>query len=172
VAKALKLQRAKEQLDQKAKEVASSLGNAADLKSVLEKSGFEVATQEGYKPGSPLGNAGTSPALDEAVFALKSGEVTKAPIKVGDSWVVFGVTKREEADLAEFSTQRDQLTQQALSTRQGQVFEDYIGAVQQRMKRAGDIKIYQDVLTAIEDAEPAAAPAPRPQLPQFPIQTN
>ncbi len=168
VAKALKLQRAKEQLDQKAKELASSLNTAADVKTAGEKSGFEVATQEGYKLGSALGNAGTSPALDEAVYALKNGEVTKTPIKVGDNWVVVGVTKREEADLADFSTRRDQLTQAALSTRQNQVFGDYIAAVQQRMNQAGEIKIYQDVLTAMEAAEPVVEPA-RPQFPQFPL---
>jgi len=168
VAKALKLQRAKEQLDQKAKELASVLNTAADVKAAGEKSGLEVATQEGYKLGSALGNAGTSPALDEAVYALKNGEVTKTPIKVGDNWVVVGVTKREEADLADFSTRRDQLTQQALSTRQNQVFGDYIAAVQQRMKQAGEIKIYQDVLTAVEAAEPVVEPA-RPQFPQFPL---
>jgi parvulin-like peptidyl-prolyl isomerase len=172
VAKALKLQRAREQLDQKAREIASSLNAAADVKTVGEKNGFEVATQENYKLGSALGNAGASPALDEAVYALKNGEVTKAPVKVGDSWVVFGVTKREEADLAEFSTKRDTLTQQALSAQQNQVFGDYIAAVQQRMKQAGKIKIYQDVLTAIEAAEPAIEPPSRPQMPQFPIPTN
>ncbi|HWN08979.1 MAG TPA: SurA N-terminal domain-containing protein [Pyrinomonadaceae bacterium] len=168
VAKAVKVQRAKEQLDQKAREIASSLNSAADLKAAAEQAGFEVATQEGYKLGSPLGNAGTSPALDEAIYALKTGEVTKTAIKVGDNWVVLGVVKREEADLAEFSTKRDQLTQQALRTRQSQVFEDYIGAVQERMKQAGDITIHQDVLTAMEAAEPAVAPG-RPQFPQFPL---
>lgn len=168
VAKAQKLQRAKEQLDQKAREIAASLNSAGDVKAQAEKSDLEVATQESYKLGSPLGNAGTSPALDEAIYALKTGEVTKTPIKVGDNWVVLGVVKREEADLAEFSTKRDQLTQQALTTRQSQVFEDYIGAVQQRMKQAGEIKIHQDVLTAMEAAEPQVAPG-RPQFPQFPL---
>lgn len=169
VAKALKLQRAKEQLDQKAREIAASLNNPADVKSVGEKSGLEVATQEGYNLGTALGNAGTSPALDEAVYALKSGDVTKAPVKVGDNWVVLGVTNRKEADLAEFSTKREQLTQQTLSAQQNQIFEDYIAAVQQRMKQEGKIKIYQDVLTAMEEAEPAIEPAPRPQFPQFPL---
>lgn len=169
VAKALKLQRAKEQLDQKAREIAASLNSPADLKSVVEKSGFEVATQEGYNVGTALGNAGTSPALDEAVYALKSGEVTKAPVKVGDNWIIVGVTNRKEADLAEFSTKRDQLTQQALSTLQNQVFEDYIAAVQQRMEQAGKIEIYQDVLTAMEAAQPVVEPPTRPQFPQFPM---
>ena len=169
VGKALKLQRAKEQLDQKAREMAASVNSPADVKSVGEKNGFEVATQEAYKLGSALGNAGASPALDEAVYALKSGEVTKAPVKVGDTWVVLGVTNRREADLADFSTKRDQLTQQAISARQNQVFEDYIAAVQQRMKQAGKIEIYQDVLTAMEAAEPVVEPPTRPQFPQFPM---
>jgi len=168
VAKSFKLQRAKDQLDQKAREIASALNSASDVKAVAEKSGLEVSTQETYKLGSPLGNAGTSPALDEAIYALKAGEVTKTPIKVGDNWVIFGVVKREEADLAEFSTRRDQLTQQALTTRQSQIFEDYIGTVQRRMKQAGEITIHQDVLTAMEAAEPAVAPA-RPQFPQIPL---
>lgn len=169
VAKAFKLQRAKEQLDQKAREIAAALSAPADVKAVAEKNGFEAASQEGYNLSTALGNAGTSPALDEAVYAVKNGEVSKAPIKVGNNWVVFGVTNRKEADLAEFSTKRDQLTQQALSEQQSQVFDDYIAAVQQRMKQDGKIKIYDDVLAAMEAAEPVVQPAPRPQMPQFPM---
>jgi len=45
-----------------------------------------------------------------------------------------------------------------MSERQDQVFEDYIAGVQQRMKRDGKIKIYEDVLAQMEEAEPAAEP--------------
>ena len=167
VAQVVKQQRAKEQLEQKAKEIAASLGSAADLKAAAEKAGFEAATEESYKLGSSLGKAGTSPALDEALYALKAGEVTKSPVKIGDTFVVCGVTKRAEADLAEFAKQREQLTQSKLSGRQNQVYEDYLSAVQQRLKRDGKIEIYTDVLTSMEDSEPEMAPAP--QRPQFPI---
>lgn len=169
VAESLKEQRAKEQLDQKASEIASSLTSVADLKSAAGKTGLDVATEESYKPGSTLGKAGTSPALDEAIYALKTGNVTRTPVKVGDSWVVVGTTNRYEADLAAFAPQREQLTQTMLSARQNQLFEDYIAAVQQRMKQDGKIKIYQDVLTKMEEDEPEVAPA---QLPQIPIPTN
>ncbi len=169
VAKAVQLQRAKEQLDQRAKDLAAALNSVADVKTAGEKNGLEAATQEGFKLGTALGDAGASPALDDAVYALKNGEVTKTPIKVGDSWVVLGVTNRKEADLAEFSTQRERLTQDALSTQQGQVFEDYISALQQRLKQDGTIKIYQEVLTAMELAEPAVEP---PTRQNFPIPTN
>jgi peptidyl-prolyl cis-trans isomerase D len=167
VAELIKQQRAREQLEQKAKELAASVNTAADLKAAAEKEGFEVASDEGHKLGSPLGDAGTSPALDEALYALKNGEVTKSPIKLGDSFVVLGVTNRQEADPAEFDKQKETLKQTMLSGKQSQVYEDYISAVQQRMKRDGKIKIYTDVLTSLEESEPEVAPQPR-----FPIPTQ
>ena len=45
-----------------------------------------------------------------------------------------------------------------ISERQDQVFDDYIAGVQQRMKQDGKIKIYQDVLTQLDESEPAAEP--------------
>ncbi len=54
VADALKQQRAKEQLEQVAKQLAASLNSAADLKAAAEKAGLESATQEGYKLGGAL----------------------------------------------------------------------------------------------------------------------
>lgn len=164
VADAIKKERAKEQLEQKAKEIASSVNSAGDLKGAAEKAGFSVTTEEDYKLGSTLGKAGTSPLLDDAVYALKNGEVTKTPVKVGDNWVVVGVTKRTEADLAQFASQRDQLTQTLLNGRQNQVFEDYISSVQDRMRREGKIKIYADVMAQLEEDEPMPVPNRR-QIP-------
>jgi peptidyl-prolyl cis-trans isomerase D len=165
VGKTVRQQRAKEQLEQKAKEFAGSLTSAGDLKAAAEKGGYETALEEAYKVGSPLGKAGTSPALDEAVYALKANEVTKTPIKIGDTFVVAGITTRRDADLAEFAKDRTQLTQSALSGKQNQVYEDYITAVQQRMKQDGKIKIYSDVLTTLEESEPEVAPAAPNQFP-------
>ncbi|HVQ39517.1 MAG TPA: peptidylprolyl isomerase, partial [Pyrinomonadaceae bacterium] len=165
VAETAKRERAREQLSQVAKDMASSVNSAADLKAAAEKAGFEFSTEDAYKLGGALGKAGTSPALDEAVFALKTGEATKTPLKVGDNWVVLGVSNRKEADLAEFSQQREQLFQTMLTARQNQVFEDYIGNAQRRMAQDGKIKIYQDVLASIEDAEPEFALPPGAQFP-------
>jgi peptidyl-prolyl cis-trans isomerase D len=165
VATAVKTQRAKDQLEQKAKEIAASVNSVADLKAAAEKAGFEVATETDYKLGSPLGKAGTSPAVDEALYALKVGEVTKTPLKLGDNWVILGVTERKEADLTEFAKQRDQLTQTMLTGKQSQLFEDYIGAVQQRMKQEGRIKVNKEVIAELEASEPEVVAPPRPQFP-------
>lgn len=167
VATAVKQQRAKDQLEQKAKEIAGSVNSVAELKAAAEKAGFEVATETDYKLGTPLGKAGTSPAVDEALYALKVGEVTKTPLKVGDNWIIVGVTERKEADLVEFAKQREQLTRTMLNAKQSQLFEDYISAVQQRMKQEGKIKVNKDVIANLEASEPEVAPAP--QRPQFPM---
>ena len=163
---AFKQQRAKDQLDQKAKDLAGSINGAADLKAAAEKAGLEASTEEAFKLGASLGKAGTSPALDEAIYALKEGEVTKTPIKVGENWVVLGATKRKEADLAEFSKQRDQLTETSLKARQDQVYDDYVAAAVARMTKEGKIKIYKDVLATIEEEESPVMPQPRrPRMP-------
>ncbi|MEP6636726.1 MAG: peptidyl-prolyl cis-trans isomerase [Acidobacteriota bacterium] len=166
VTAAVKQKRAKEQLEQKAKDIAAAVNDPGGLKTAGENAGYDVATEDDFKVGGTLGKAGASPALDEAIFALKNGEVTKTPIKVGDNWVIAGVTKRTDADLAAFASERDQLTDSLLTERQNQVFEDYLSTVEARMKRDGKIKIYKDVLRAMEEDEPVAAP---PQGPQFPI---
>jgi len=154
----VKQQRAKEQLEQKAKDLLASSTTPEALKAAGDKEGFEAGNDDGFKLGATLGKAGSSPQLDELVFAMKDGEMLKAPIKVGDNWVVLGVTQRHEADLTQFFTQRDRLKDSLLRDRQDQVFEDYVATVQERMKREGKIKIYEDVLDSLPEEE-------EPQIP-------
>jgi peptidyl-prolyl cis-trans isomerase D len=154
IADGIKEQKAKEQVEQKAKDLLASVSAPDALKAAGEKEGFEAGAEEGYKLGSTIDKIGASTALDEMIYGMKSGEMSKTPIKVGENWVIVGITKRSEADLAEFAKQRDQLKQQMLNERQGQVFEDYVAAVQERMKREGKIKIYDDVLAAMQEDEP------------------
>ena len=164
VAEAVRQERAKAQLEQTARDLANNTGSANDLKAAAEQLGLEAQTADAYKLGSPMGEAGTSPAADEIIYSLKEGEVGKTPIKINDNWVIVGATKRTDADLAEFAKQRDELTRTALSSRRNQVFDDYIAGVQARMQRDGKIKIYDEVLAKMAEDEPdAAAPPPQPR---------
>lgn len=165
IAGLVKKQRAKDELEQKAKNLLSSVTSPDGVKAAGEKEGFEANDETNFKIGSQLGNLEASTALDDVIFGLQTGEFPKSPVKVGDDWVVFGVIKRKDADMAEFAKQRDDVRQRMLRQRQGQLFEDYISGVQQRMKRDGAITIYDDVLNSIEEAEePAAAPGLPPGL--------
>src|SRR6185295_17081166 len=158
IAGEIKNQRAKDQLEQKAKDLAASLTGPDGIKAAGEKDGYDAGTEESFKLGSSLGKAGTSTALDDLVYSLKPGEFSKTPIKVEDKWVIVGVTKRNEADMTGLAAQRDTLKQSLMSERQDQVFDDYIAGVEQRMRQDGKIKIYPEVLAQLDEGEPAAEP--------------
>jgi peptidyl-prolyl cis-trans isomerase D len=158
VADAIKQQRAKEQLEQKAKELLASATSPDALKAAGEKEGYDSGLEEGFKLGSSLGKAGISTALDDLIASLKPGEVSQTPIKVEDKWVLVGLKAKVDADQSGFTAQRDTLRQSLLSERQDQVFDDYIAGVQQRLKKDGKIEIKQDVLTKLDESEPAAEP--------------
>jgi peptidyl-prolyl cis-trans isomerase D len=159
IANDIKNQRAKEQIEQKAKELLASFSSVDAVKTTGEKEGFDSGYEEGFKLTSTLGKAGSSTALDDVIYSLKDGEISKTPIKVDDKWVIVGIVKRIEPDFTAFNGgERDRLKEQLLRGRQTQVFQDYIAGVQQRMKQDGKIKIYDDVLKRIDESEAAAEP--------------
>ncbi|HEY0459473.1 MAG TPA: peptidylprolyl isomerase [Pyrinomonadaceae bacterium] len=172
VAETVKIEKARSQVEEIAKQIASGAGSAADLGSAATAKGLKSQEQKGFVLGSPLGqgpSASTSEALEDAVYGLKQGEVTKTPLKVGDNWVVVGVTKREDANMDEFAKQRDQLMQAMVQQKRGSVFSDYLAAVRQKMEKDGDIKIYNEVVEKF-DAENQANSPQTPQFPGFPQQ--
>ena len=154
----LKEQRAKEQLEQRAKDFAASLTGADGIQAAGEKDGFDAGVQNDFKLGGSLEKAGTSPLVDDIVYGLKPGEFSKTPIRVDDKWVIVGVTKKNDPDMTGLPAQRDTLKQSMMTDRQSQVFDDYVDAVEQRMRRDEDIEVYNDVLALLDQSEPAAEP--------------
>lgn len=169
VAEDFKRSRASEQLEAVARELAAGAQSPDALKAAAGKAGLKAEDEEAYKLGRPLGTAGTDPALDAAVYALKPGEVTKTPVKVGDRWVVVALRARKDADPAEFDKQRSTLTETALSERRNQVFDDFLVEARRRLDEKGQIEIFRDALTQLEASEPAAAPPPRSPITMPPL---
>ena len=166
VTQAVKQEKAKAQVEDMAKQLIANAKTPGDLKAAAEKLGLEAKAEAKYKLATPLGEAGSSTLLDDPLYAAKAGQIINPPIFLNSNYLVIGVNKRTEADLAEFAKQRDSLMESALSERKNQVFEDYLSAVQKRMESDGKIKIYKDVLAAMQEEEaPEAAPRSRPQLP-------
>ena len=161
VAERVRAERAKSQLEQTARDLAANTNSAGDLKAAAERLGLKAETADAFKLDSSLGQLGVSAAADAAINNLKAGEVTKTPVKIGETWVVVGATKRTDADLAEFAKQREQLTEQALSESRIGVYEDYLTNARQRLERDGDVEVYENVLAKLAADQPAAgAPFP------------
>lgn len=166
VTKAVKEEKAKGQLEQKAKDLFAAAKTPGELKAAAERMGLEAKAEANYKLSTPLGDAGSSVLIDDPLYAAKAGDVLQ-PIFLNQNYLVIGVNKKTDADLTEYAKQRDSLMQTALTERKNQVFEDYLNAVKTRLEQAGNIKIYKEVLDTVREDE-IEAPPPRRQ-PQLPI---
>ncbi|MFZ1388590.1 MAG: peptidyl-prolyl cis-trans isomerase, partial [Thiolinea sp.] len=153
IVETVKMEKARSQVEEIAKAIASGAANAGALAAAATAKGMAAKDQKSFILGSPLGEgptAGTSEELETAVYALKAGDVTKTPIKVGDNWYIVGATTRTEADTADFAKQRSGLIEQMLSKKRSDVFSDYLAATRQRLESSGSIKIYKDALAKVD----------------------
>lgn len=157
VTEAVKLEKARAILEQVAKEIAQEASSLGQLSSIAKAKGLKVEEAKSFVLGSPLGSgpkAGTSRELEEAILALKPGDVTSKPIKVGENWYIVGLVKREDADMQEFEKQRNILMESALLQKRSAVFADYIANVRQKLQSEGKIKIYQEAVNKVDGLSP------------------
>jgi len=154
VAETVKVEQARAKVEEIAKQIAAAATSASGLSSAAQTKGLKVKDAKSFILGSPLGegpSTATSEELEDAIYGLKAGEVTKTPIKINDNWYVVGVNNREEADLTEFAKERDQLVEAKLKEKRGQIFSDYLASMRREMETKGEIKIYKDVLAKLEE---------------------
>lgn len=165
VAEAVKIEKARGQVEEIAKQIAAA-NSPTELENLAKSKNLKPKEQKSFILGSPLGegaSASTNEKLEDAIFALKTGEVTKTPIKVGDNWYVVGLVKREEANMEEFAKQRDQLFESKLQEKRGQIFQDYLASVRQKMEANKEIQIFQEAMAKLESNS---------STPQFPFDLN
>ncbi|HEX8733955.1 MAG TPA: SurA N-terminal domain-containing protein [Pyrinomonadaceae bacterium] len=156
VTEAVKLEKARTQVEQIAKDIAAGATSVEALSAAAQSKGLKAQESKSFIIGSPLGqgpSAATSEELENAIYALKPGEVSKTPIKVGENWYIVGAAKREEANMEEFAKQRDQLLSSSLQTKRGQVFSDYLEDLRRRMEANQQIKIYKEALNKVDNLD-------------------
>ncbi|MCY7374581.1 MAG: peptidyl-prolyl cis-trans isomerase [Pyrinomonadaceae bacterium] len=163
IAETVKIEQARAKVEQIAKQIANEATSAGNLSAAATAKGLKAQEAKTFILGSPLGqgpSATTSEALEDAIYALKTGEVTKTPVKIGDNYYIVGVNSREEAKTEEFAKTRDQLMEQKLSEKRGQIFTDYLASIKRDMEAKKDIVIYQDVLAKLDAVADTDAPPP------------
>ena len=150
-----KTEQAKAKIDQLAKELAEGSVSVAALKTLAASKGLKPLESKDYRTGSPLGEgteAGTSEELEDAVFALKPGEVSKTPVRIGETWFIVGLNERLDADMTEFAKQRDSLIQQSVGMKRNQIFSDFLADARRRYETEGRIRIYDGAIQKLEAA--------------------
>jgi peptidyl-prolyl cis-trans isomerase D len=150
----VKLEKARSQIGEIANAIASGAANVGALAGLATGRGLKAEESKGFILGSPLGTgtaATTNDALEDAIYALKAGEVTKTPIQIGDSYYIVGVNSREEANMDEFAKQRSSLTEQMAGRKKGEVWTDYIASTRRKMEEAKDIVIYDAAVKKLDE---------------------
>ncbi len=156
VAEAVKLEQARMRVAEIAKQIADAASSSGNLEAAAQSKGLKAQESKSFVLGSPLGqgaSATTSDALEDTIFNMRVGEVTKTPINIGDNFYIVGVKGREEASNEDFAKQRDVLFETKLREKRGQVFADYLASKQQELKAKGDIKIYKEALEKVDASD-------------------
>ncbi|HXG55841.1 MAG TPA: peptidyl-prolyl cis-trans isomerase [Vicinamibacterales bacterium] len=117
---------------QRASAVAASM-KSGDFNAAAKAAGLEVKTTELIARGAPVSDAGVSPAIDAAAFALPSGGVSDA-ITTDTGAVVVKVLERKDPTADEIKAGLSQTRDQVLSERRGRFYAAYMTKARERMK--------------------------------------
>jgi peptidyl-prolyl cis-trans isomerase D len=117
---------------QKAASLAAQL-KTGDFAAAAKAAGLEVKTTELVPRGSPIADAGVSPAIDAAAFSLPPGSVSD-PIVTDNGAVVVKVVERVGVTDAELAKGRDGVRTELLSERRNQFFNAYMTKARERMQ--------------------------------------
>ncbi|MGH9801594.1 MAG: hypothetical protein ACRD82_14620, partial [Blastocatellia bacterium] len=132
----------------RAQELASQAKDAADLERLMKAEGLTIKKDTNFNtyqwPGASAGGLQSQNQANAIMMALKEGEVSKTPIKVGASYLLFGALKRNDADLTKLSAERESLRQALIVERQNIVYETFIKDARKRYQAEGKIKVYKD----------------------------
>lgn len=147
---------ARERIAAIANEIANGSANPGALAGLASGKGLKAEESKGFILGSPLGTgtaATTNEALEDAIYALKAGEVSKTPIQIGDAYYIVGVNSREEANMDDFAKERSSLMDQMAARKKGEVWTDYIASTRRKMEEAKEIVIYDAAVKKLDEGD-------------------
>ena len=125
----------------KAAALASAAANKGNFAALAKTAGVTVKTTESIPRNSAYPEIGVSSAIDDALFALETGGVTR-PISTDTAVVVARVSEKQAMTPAGFQAERDTLRQQLLQQRRQEFFNAYMAKAQKTMeiKENPDVK--------------------------------
>ncbi len=145
----LRKQEAEEQARQRANELIKQATSANDLSRIAKSEGLESQEFKEFKRGSILKDLEQSDQVEGFAFNVETGKVAPQAIKVGEKFVLLGVTSRQEADLTKLATEQETNRQRLLDQRRNQFYQAYLQKIKDRLAEEGRIIVYQKVFDTI-----------------------
>lgn len=122
---------------------AAARGNFA---AAAKAAGVDVKTTDLIARGAALPEIGINQQVEDAVFALKSGE-TSGPIATESAVVVARVKERQDIKPDDFAAGRDQLRDELRQQRQNEFFSAYMTKAREKMALTYNQAALQQVLS-------------------------
>ena len=126
----------------RAEALAATLKTAPDFVAAAKAAGFEAKTSELLARGAAFPDAGVSPALDAAAFALTSGAVSN-PVTTPTGVVILKVTEKTDVTADQVTTGREALRTEVLGERRGRFFSSYMAKAKEKLKITIDRELVQ-----------------------------
>ena len=128
---------------EQAMKIAAQL-KTGDFNAAAKAAGLEVKTTELITRGSPIADAGVSPAVEAAAFSLPAGAVSD-PITTDTGTVVVKVLERANPTPEEIKAGLQSTKDQLLNERRGRFFAAYMTKAKERMT----VRINREVIASV-----------------------
>ncbi len=145
----LKQQKATQLAQSKAAELARRVKGGEKFDTTAKALGLDPKTSEPFAQSGSVTGLGSGKQL-AAAFSLKTGEVG-APLTLGDSWVVYQVVEKDDANPADLEKQKKTITDTLLQTKRNLAFEAFHTALEEKMKKDGTLKLMPEKMRGFGD---------------------
>ncbi|MBI3950823.1 MAG: SurA N-terminal domain-containing protein [Acidobacteria bacterium] len=145
----IRKQKAADWARRRAAEMAKQAPTVEALQKLAKTENLEAQEQEDFKRGSILKDLERSDQLEGFAFSVQPGQVAQHAIKVGDKFVILGVTERKSADLTKLAKEQESNRERLLDQRRSEFFQAYLEKIKDQMAAEGRIIVYQDVFNTI-----------------------
>ncbi len=129
---------------QRAASLAAQL-KSGDFIAGAKTAGFEAKTTDLIARGAPIADAGVSPAIDAAAFALPAGGVSDAIVTDTGAAIVKVVERKDPTD-AELAAARETTRTELLNERRNRFYASYMAKAREKMKITRDDALLAQLL--------------------------
>ncbi|NBO65575.1 MAG: hypothetical protein EBU88_12175 [Acidobacteria bacterium] len=127
--------------------------SAAELESLAKAQGLEIKTDtnfESYRFPGGVGNRNSNTYQAKYLAQrLKAGEVAKAPIRAGTSYIVYAAKSRVEADLSQLGSQKSSIKTTILAERRNAATDALVKGLRAKYEKDGRLKVNQELIDKV-----------------------
>jgi len=131
----------------RASELAKRAQAGEDFDKVAKSLDLAVKTSDSVARAGSVPDIGSARQISGA-FNMQVGELS-APAQTGSNWFVYRLVSKEAPNPADLATQKNDIEQQLLQTKQSAAFEAFHTALIDRLKKEGRLTIHADVVNRI-----------------------